>query len=202
MFAVGRKCQTVGLRKVFGQQSHVALVVAINTALNVETIDALERNLLLLTLHQIQRGVGEVERAIRANNDVIRAIEFLSLKTVGEHSVFSIRRQGNNRAKHAGALDEAVIVIVGAPIGVAERNKFFLPAVQEDPVNLVLLFIADIEETGVVPHGTLGKTKIAGNFRELAFAIHQLPKLRRLSFELKDGRGRLNSESGKTGRGR
>ena len=97
MFTIRRERQAIGLSKIFGQQPHRAFAV--------QTIHALERDLLLLTLYQIKCRVREINGTIGTNYDVVGLLSFFpsyrSARTVYLPSgVTAIMR-----TQHAGAID-------------------------------------------------------------------------------------------------
>src|SRR5205807_4867897 len=57
-------------------------------------------------------------------------------------------------------------------------------SVEVNAIDLVLRFIADVEETGRIPDRPLGETEPGGNCRELRIVIQEFPELRRLSDQL------------------
>src|ERR1019366_8483033 len=80
----------------------------------------------------------------------------------------------------------------GAPIGVAEAQHVLLAAVRVEALDLVLFFVAHIEEAALVPDRTFGKTEIAGDFLDGSGLIEQLPELGRVRFQRKLARRRLS----------
>ena len=96
-FAIGGERQTVGLSQVFGQQT--------NAALCIEAIHALKGNLLLFSLHQIKRGIGEVDCAVGSDNHIIGTVELPAFVLVCQHCVVPIRSYLDNGAQHAGTID-------------------------------------------------------------------------------------------------
>src|SRR6266567_45986 len=77
-----------------------------------------------------------------------------------------------------------MLPVVGVAVGIAKRNQFLFAAVEEDAKNLVLHFVAYIEEAGLVPDWPFGEAKIARNLRQLRLAVEQLPEFWRLGGEL------------------
>jgi len=125
----------------------------------IQAIDALESNFLLLSRDKIKCGIGEVDGAVGTKDDVIRAVQFLAFETVSEDLVFSVGSDLNDGAKDAGAVNEAMIAVVGVAVGIAERNDFLLLAVERNVENFVGNFIADVKEPRFVIYRAFGKPK-------------------------------------------
>src|SRR5580700_1595192 len=97
-FAVRRESKAVRLREFPSEQSHGTVLA--------EAIDALKRNFLRLALRKIECGIRKIEGTVRAQNNIVRAIETLTVISICKHGVPSIgARNGNDRAKNAGAID-------------------------------------------------------------------------------------------------
>ena len=101
--------------------------------------------------------------AVGANHHIVRTVEFLAFKVIGENCVFPIRRDSNDGAQYAGTINQSMLLVVSIAIGIAERNQFFFVAVQKDAVNFVLNLVAYVDEAGLIPHRPFGETKICRN---------------------------------------
>src|SRR5229473_4195615 len=119
--AIGREGKPVGLCEVFGQEADISFFV--------QAVHALERYFLLLSFHQIERGIGEVESTVGTDHDIIRTVEFLSLILVSQYGVFPVRSYRDDGAQNAGAIDQTMLPVVGIAIGIAERDHFLFAAV-------------------------------------------------------------------------
>src|SRR5579863_1017606 len=175
MLSIGREGEAVGLREIFCQQRDLAAVV--------ETIDALIRDLLRLPFHQVERGVGEIDRAIGSYRDVVRTVEFLPFEVVGEDGVLAVRRDPNNRAQNARRVDKAKLTVVGIAVWIAQRDQFLFVPVGIDAKNLVDLFIADVDESGFIPDWTFGEAEARCDGFELGLLRNKLPESGRLCFQ-------------------
>ncbi len=80
----------------------------------------MERNLLLLSLHQVESRIGEIDRAIRANDHIVRAIEAFPLIAVSQDLVFAIRLDLDDGAQNAGTVQKMSLAVVRIPVGVAK----------------------------------------------------------------------------------
>src|SRR5579871_1559125 len=176
MSSIGRKSQAVRLRQVFCQQA--------NTALVVQPIDPLEGNLLLFSLGQIKRGVGKVDCAVRADDDIVWTIELLSLVMVRQHGMLALGRDANDCPQDTGTVEQLAVAIEGVTVGIAKGNQFFFPSIGEDTEDLVDFLIAHIKKSCCVPNRSLGKTKAGRNQIKLCILAHKLPKFRRLGLKL------------------
>src|SRR5258708_7249580 len=136
MFSVGREGKPVGLDQVFSQEANATLVV--------EAVHTLKRNFLLLSLDQIKRRVREVNGAVGTSHNIIGAVEFLAFIAVGEDSVFSLRRDRDDGSQNAGAINQAVLPVVGVAVRISESDHFLFAAIERDAIDLVLLFIAHV----------------------------------------------------------
>ena len=61
-----------------------------------QPINALKRNLLFLPCSQIECGIREIDRLVRADDHIIGTVEPLSLETVREDFVLAIRAHFND----------------------------------------------------------------------------------------------------------
>src|SRR5256884_9788988 len=148
--------------------------------MRLEPIHALEWNLLLLSLYQVQRRIGEIDRPIRADDHIVGAVEAFPLIAVGQNLVMSLRLDLDDSAQNAGTVDKMTLPVIGISIGVAKRKDFLLPPVgQIDAENLVDFFVADIKKSGGVPDRAFRKSEPSCDNRELRVTIQQLPELRR-----------------------
>ena len=96
--SIGGEGQPVGLGQIFCQQLHFVI--------RIEAIHTLERNLLPLSLRQIESRVGEIDRTVRTNDDVVRAIEVFPLVAVGQDLVFAIRLDLDDGAQNARTVQQ------------------------------------------------------------------------------------------------
>src|SRR5205823_7336636 len=109
--------------------------------------------------------------AVRPGHYIIRAVEFLSFIVVSQYSVFPVRSQGDDGAQNAGAVNQSMLLVVSVAIRIAQRNQLLLATIQEDPINLVLNFVTDIDEAGRVPDRTLGEDENTRNLSQLRIVI-------------------------------
>ena len=79
LLAVRRKSQAVGLREVLREKADFAF--------GAEAIDALEGDFLFFVGRQIQGWIGEIDGAIRTEDDIVRAVEALAFEVVGENLI-------------------------------------------------------------------------------------------------------------------
>jgi len=110
--AVGRKGQAVGLAEFLGEQSDFAA--------GVEPEDTLIGEFLLFSIHQVECRIGEVQRVIGAENNVVGAVEFLSFEAIRKDCVFSIGRKADDRAQHAGSINQPMLLVVGVAVRISE----------------------------------------------------------------------------------
>ena len=155
---------------VFDQQS--------NFAVCAQAEHALIRKLLLFAFDEIERGIGEIERAIGSQNDIVRAVEFLPLIAIGEHFVFSVRIHGDDGAQDAGAIDQPVLLVVGVAVRIAQADDVFVMAVGKQLENLVGDFVADVEEAALIPDGSFGESEAFGDCFEFRIGRDEIPEFR------------------------
>src|SRR6266436_6643227 len=86
--SIGRKSKAVRLRQVLGQETNIALFI--------QAVHTLERGFLLLSLYQIECGIGEVNRAVGTDYHIVRAVQFLSFVTISQYGVFSVESYGDD----------------------------------------------------------------------------------------------------------
>src|SRR4051794_7643480 len=108
---VGREAQAVGLAEVVHQQLRVA-------ALRRDPVDALEGEVLLALdaepRHPPVSGVGEVDRAVALDDDVVGAVELAPLVVAGQDLPPAARAVGihpHDRARDVLAHDQAALVV-------------------------------------------------------------------------------------------
>src|SRR2546430_449040 len=167
-----------------------------------EPIHALEWNLLLLSLYQVQRRIGEIDRPIRADDHIVGAVEAFPLIAVGQNLVMSLRLDLDDGAQNAGTVDKMTLPVIGISVGVAKRKDFLLPPVgQIDAENLVDFFVADIKKSGGVPDRAFRKSEPRGDGGELRMVIQQLTELRRFGKQFEAPRRRTACERTESGHG-
>jgi hypothetical protein len=138
---------------------------------------------LSLALHQIERGIGETDRTVGTDDDVVGAVELLAFEVVGEDGVLTVWSDSNDGAQDARGVDQTELTVVGVAVGIAECEQLFFVAVGVDAKNFVDLFVANIDETGFVPDRTFGETKAGGNGFELRLFRDELPESWRVRFK-------------------
>src|SRR2546423_15087132 len=113
-----------------------------------EPIHALEWNLLLLSLYQVQRRIGEIDRPIRADDHIVGAVEAFPLIAVGQNLVMSLRLDLDDGAQNAGTVVKMTLPVIGISIGGAMRKDFLLPPVGQLELDIfVVFFVADINKS-------------------------------------------------------
>src|SRR5207302_5891703 len=118
--SIGGEGQPVGLGQIPCEQAYFAI--------RIETIHSLERNLLLLSLHQVQSRIGEIDRAVRADDHIVGAIEAFPLIAVGQNFVKSVGLDLDDGAQNAGTVEKMMLKVIGISVGVAKREDFLLAA--------------------------------------------------------------------------
>src|SRR5262249_41011301 len=155
-----------------------------------QTEYALVGKLLLFSLWQVQCRIGEIQRAVGADDDIVRAVEPLAFVLVGEHRVFAVGIYANDRAQNARGGHQPALRIQRAAIGVADFKDRFDAPIGIHARQLVLLFVADVEEALWIPYGPLGESEAARDLFELRVSRDQVPELRRLGFQFELSRRR------------
>ena len=173
--AVRRECQPIGLRQFSAQQADVAGAI--------KTKYTLKGKLLLLSRRQVERGIGEIQRAVRTEDDIVRTVEFLSLVAVGKNRDFAFGTYPDDCSQYAGAIDQMMLLIVCAAIRVTERDDLSFLTIERDLVDLVLYLVTEVQKSRWIPYRTLGKSKILGDQDEPSFPADELPELRRLRLQ-------------------
>src|SRR5262249_54989602 len=78
------------------------------------------------------KGVGEIDRAVALDHDVIRSAEALALVIVGEHGALAVGFDAHERAASEGCEDEAALAVEREAVGADHRELFepwFVPVV-------------------------------------------------------------------------
>src|SRR2546421_12183019 len=92
-----------------------------------EPIHALEWNLLLLSLYQVQRRIGEIDRPIRADDHIVGAVEAFPLIAVGQNLVMSLRLDLDDGGQNAGTVDKMTLPGIGISVRVAKAKEVLPP---------------------------------------------------------------------------
>src|ERR1041385_4582926 len=74
-------------------------------------LEALPR--VLLSLAQAAEGVGEGDRAVLLDDDVVRAVELPAFVLVGEHGALAVLLDAVDRPPRPGRDDEAALPVEG-----------------------------------------------------------------------------------------
>src|SRR6267378_206846 len=109
-FFVGRKRQAVRVGDVVDDAAHLAAL---------DHVDALEVQALarvLLAKAQAAVGVGEVDRAVALDDDVVRAVELPAFETVGEYGALAVLLDPVDRPSGPCRDDEPALPVEGEPV--------------------------------------------------------------------------------------
>jgi hypothetical protein len=87
--------------------------------------------------------------------------------------------------EHARAIDEVVSAVESIAVRVAQFDQGFLASVGIDAEDLVQGLVADVEETGRIPHGAFREAESGCHLRQPSAAIDELPERGRPSGQLK-----------------
>ena len=82
---------------------------------------------------------------------------------VSEDRIFPVGSNSNDRAQHAGGVDQAELAVVSVAVWISERDELFFVAIRIDAENFVDLFIADVDEARFVPNRAFGKAEACGD---------------------------------------
>ena len=78
---------------------------------------------------------------------------------VREDGVLSIRSHYDHGTQNARAVDQTVLAVVGVAVRIAQRDHILFAPVEEDAIDLVLTFVADVKEPGLIPYRAFGFTE-------------------------------------------
>src|SRR3954454_9673251 len=120
-----------------------------------------------LPFRGIERGIGEVQRVIRAENYVVRTVELLAVVLIREHLVRAVVRDLNDRAKHACRRDQPPLCVASAPVRIADTEAAFYTPVGITPRELILRHVAHRNESPRIPPRPLGESEAARDFLQL-----------------------------------
>src|SRR5262249_39223931 len=126
---IRRKRQPIRLRQILRQQGYFSR--------GIETKDALKRELLLLPLGQVERGISEIDRTVGTDYDVIGTVELFAFEAGRQNFVLSFGINSNNRPQNTGAINESLLTVVGVAVGVAERNQLLFSSIHVHAKNFV-----------------------------------------------------------------
>src|ERR1035438_8629756 len=155
LLAIGRKGQPVGLRQLFGQQRDFSI--------GIQAEDSLKGKLLFFSRYQVKRWIGEIQSTAGTKHYVIRTVQFLAFEAIGKNCVLAFGSYSDYRAQHAGAIDQAVLLVVGVAVWIAKRDDFGSLAIQRHLINLVHFFVADVEKSSGVPDRTFREAEALGD---------------------------------------
>src|SRR5579863_4999944 len=97
--------------------------------------------LLLLVGPQIDNWIGEIDRAVRSHDNVVRSIKLLVLIMVRDDlEAFAIRGKLDDCAQTARRTPEAMLFIVGAAVRIDHGNCCFNMTVRIELVDFISLF--------------------------------------------------------------
>src|SRR6266436_5836438 len=146
-FFVGRQGQAVWVRDVVDDPGHFAAL---------DHVDALEVQALariLIAQAQAAVGVGEVDRAVLLDDDVVRAVELLAFEAVGEHGALAVLFDPVDRPSGPGGDDEPALPVEREPV-------------RADHVELLEQGIARILAIGLLePHAPDVRQRIAASLQ-------------------------------------
>src|SRR5437762_1387095 len=109
-FFVGRQGEAVRVGDVVDDPAHASAL---------DHVDALEVQALarvLLAKAQAAVGVGEVDRAVFLDDDVVRPVELLAFETVGEDGALAVLLDPVDRPSRPGRDDEPPLAVEGEPV--------------------------------------------------------------------------------------
>ena len=171
---IGREGKAVRPLEVVDQQ--------VQPALRVDPEDAVERQLLPLdAAAQAVRRVGEVDRAVRADDDVVGAVQLLALVVRRQHlapAARPIRVDADDARGRVLAHDQA-------PVG-AERHPVALVARARDDADAALLVpapprvgrhVGEEQEAVRIPDRALGEGEAAAELLDLDVLVDELGEL-------------------------
>src|SRR5882762_5074730 len=144
-FFVGRQGQAVWVRDVVDDPGHLAALDHVD-ALEVQTLAR-----ILIAQAQAAVGVGEVDRAVLLDDDVVRAVELLAFEAVGEHGARAVPFDPVDRPSGPGRDDEPALPVEREPV-------------RADHVELLEQGIAGILAVGLLePHAPDVRQRIAAS---------------------------------------
>ena len=82
----------------------------------VTPIDAVEREVPLLARQRGAPGVGEVDRAVGLDDDVVRPVEAAALEAVGDHGEAAVELLPGDAAAVVLAGEQPALEIAGEPV--------------------------------------------------------------------------------------
>src|SRR5882762_7065304 len=109
-FFVERQRQAVRVGDVVDDAAHLAALDHVDTL----EVQALAR--VLLAKAQAAVGVGEVDRAVALDDDVVRAVELPAFETVGEHGALAVLLDPVDRPSGPCRDDEPALPVEGEPV--------------------------------------------------------------------------------------
>src|SRR6266571_3813866 len=109
-FFVGRERQAVRVGDVVDDAAHASALDHVDTL----EVQALAR--VLLAKAQAAVGVGEVDRAVLFDDDVVRSVELLAFEAVGEHGALAVLLDPVDRPSGPGRDDEPALPVEGEPV--------------------------------------------------------------------------------------
>src|SRR6266516_5997200 len=109
-FFVGRERQAVRVRDVVDDAAHASALDHVDTL----EVQALAR--VLLAKAQAAVGVGEVDRAVLLDDDVVRSVELLAFEAVCEHGALAVLLDPVDRPSGPGRDDEPALPVEGEPV--------------------------------------------------------------------------------------
>ena len=172
---VGREAQPVGLVEVVDEQLRVA-------AARRDAVDALEVEVLLAldaeAGHAPVGRVGEVDRAVALDHDVVGAVELPALVVGGEHlapAAPAVGVHAHDRARDVLADDEPPVVVDRHPVALVGRvGDLGDPRVRVPAPAHVAGHVAEEQEAVGVPDRPLGEGEAGPDLLDLGALVDQL----------------------------
>ena len=172
---VRREAQPVRLLEVVDEQLDLA-------AARREPVDALEVEVLLALEPEARHApvgrVGEDDRPVARDDDVVRAVQLLALPVRGERLARSVRLLADDRARDVLADDEVAVVVERHAVALVARVSQHRDSLVGMPAAaLVAGHVAEVERPVGHPDRALGEGEPCRDLLDLGVLVDEVVQL-------------------------
>ncbi len=179
---VGREAQAVGLLEVVDEQRQLAV--------GRDAVDAAEVELLLALDAEAGPAavgrIGEDDRAVRGDDDVVGAVELLALPVRGEHRARAVGLDADQAARRVLADQQAPLEVVAQAVALVGRVRDHLDAAGGRPAPArVAGHVREQQRAAVAvrPQRALGEGEARADALELGVRLDQVEHRGRVDFD-------------------
>src|SRR4051794_23975509 len=195
---------------VLGEAQAVRLLEVVDEQLQLavggDAVDALEVELLLTLDSEAGPApvgrIGEDDRAVRGDDDIVGAVELLALPVRGDHGARAVGLDADQAARGVLADQQAALEIPAQPVALVGRVRDNLHAARGRPAPAgVARHVGEQERASVAvrPQRPLGERESGPDALELRIRRHKLEQSGRVDFDDTHGLGSFRLSGARPG---